>query len=302
MTGNIKIADGTQGTGKVLTSDAAGLATWQAVPAQVETDPKVGNLSVNKTPKWSGTTLADGTITDNGNVGIGEANPQGILHVSQAGVFSGVAFAGTGTNDLTANISGYTGTGTTTYVIKINNAGPDPNLIQISNNGGSSFRSAFPIANPISMGFGVTATFAATGGHTFADQWTFSVTKGFNDLLVVDSGRVGINTKTPLATLDVVGGDARINLMTVGRGNGNDSTNTAIGLRALANHISITIPENTAVGFNALLANTIGERNTANGSLALLSNTTGNDNTANGKSALESNTTGDFNTAIGREA
>ncbi len=31
ITGNVKIADGTQGTGKILTSDANGLATWQMI-------------------------------------------------------------------------------------------------------------------------------------------------------------------------------------------------------------------------------------------------------------------------------
>jgi hypothetical protein len=33
VAGNVKIADGTQGAGKVLTSDANGLATWQASTA-----------------------------------------------------------------------------------------------------------------------------------------------------------------------------------------------------------------------------------------------------------------------------
>ena len=80
VTGNIKIADGTQGAGKVLTSDAAGLANWQPVP--LETDPRVGNLSVNKTPKWNGTTLTDGSITDNGNVGIGTTTPSAKLEVA----------------------------------------------------------------------------------------------------------------------------------------------------------------------------------------------------------------------------
>ena len=32
----------------------------------VETDPKVGNLTANKIPRWNGTTLADGIVTDDG--------------------------------------------------------------------------------------------------------------------------------------------------------------------------------------------------------------------------------------------
>ncbi len=303
VTGNIKIANGTQGEGKVLTSDANGLSSWQVVPPPTEIDPKVGNLSVNKTPKWNGINLANGSITDNGNVGIGEANPQGILHVSQPFIFAGVNFAGTGLNDLTANIGGYTGTATTTYIIKINNAGPVPNLIQVSSDGGSSFGSAIPIANPVILANGVTASFSATGGHTFGDQWTWSVGKSFNNVLFAESGRVGINTITPIATLEVAGGDARINGLTLGRGRGNDTTNTAIGFKALDNSDLFSFrANNTAIGYEALAANTAGSLNTAVGSQALRSNTSGASNTATGYEALDGNTTGGNNTAIGRQA
>ena len=42
----------------------------------VEIDPKVGALTLNKVPKWNGTTLADGIVYDNGtNVGIGTTTP-----------------------------------------------------------------------------------------------------------------------------------------------------------------------------------------------------------------------------------
>ena len=61
--GNIKIADGTQGTGKVLTSDANGLACWQA-------------LSV----PWANS--GDNIYNSHAYVGIGNANPQFRLDVS----------------------------------------------------------------------------------------------------------------------------------------------------------------------------------------------------------------------------
>ena len=79
--GSLTLANGTQGAGKVLTSDANGLSNWQAIPTVAETDPQVSAAKLNSVPKWNGTTLIDGNIIDNGNVGIGEANPQGILHV-----------------------------------------------------------------------------------------------------------------------------------------------------------------------------------------------------------------------------
>lgn len=76
LLGNIKIADGTQGANKVLTSDATGLATWQNIPAATEVDPQVSSSASNQIPKWNGSSLSDGIITDNGsNVGIGTNVP-----------------------------------------------------------------------------------------------------------------------------------------------------------------------------------------------------------------------------------
>jgi hypothetical protein len=76
--------------------------------------------------------------------------------------------------------------------------------------------------------------------------------------------------------------------------------NTACGFQALLNNT--TGFTNTASGYSALFSNTIGISNTANGALALYSNTTGSSNTASGYSALQSNTTGSNNTAVGYSA
>jgi hypothetical protein len=56
---------------------------------------------------------------------------------------------------------------------------------------------------------------------------------------------------------------------------------------------------NTAVGFNAMQANTTGSGNTVVGTSALGRNTTGSGNVGFGGSAIGNNTTGSFNTAIG---
>ena len=198
--GNVKIADGTQGLGKVLTSDANGLAVW-AAPATL---PSGSN---NQTLRYNGSNLESSSalINTGSSIGIGESNPQGILHVSQPFNFVGVNFSGSGLNDLIVNNSGYTGSGTNSYVIRINNAGPDPNIIEISNDGGTTFSAPTAITTTIVLANGVTASFAATGGHTFGDQWAWTIGPSFNNILVANNGKVGIGTALPNASLDIAG-------------------------------------------------------------------------------------------------
>jgi hypothetical protein len=91
--------------------------------------------------------------------------------------------------------------------------------------------------------------------------------------------------------------DLVVNSLTLGRGGGNDLTNTAIGYRALRDNT--TGDDNTAVGSDTLRSNIGGDSNTAVGQTALVDNTTGNFNTATGVQALTANTTGIFNVANG---
>jgi hypothetical protein len=110
--------------------------------------------------------------------------------------------------------------------------------------------------------------------------------------------------------------DATLNGLTVGKGGGAVSTNTAVGASALVANTSGSV--NTAIGYNALDANTSGLQNTAVGNMAVssittgnnntgighraLESSTGNDNSAVGSAALQSNTTGASNVAIGQAA
>ena len=110
---------------------------------------------------------------------------------------------------------------------------------------------------------------------------------------------VGINGGTNTTySLDSGSKDIIVNGLTVGKGPGSVSTNTAIGSNALK--INLTGANNTAIGSNALSANTA-SYNTAIGSNALQKNIAGTANTAIGFSALSANTASN-NTAIGHYA
>ncbi len=91
--------------------------------------------------------------------------------------------------------------------------------------------------------------------------------------------------------------DATINGVRVGRGNGNVSTNTAVGTSAI--NAAATGASNTAVGTTALRDVTSGISNTALGASALIQSTTGDYNTALGSNAMFANTSGGSSVAIG---
>lgn len=150
-----------------------------------------------------------------------------------------------------------------------------------------------------------------TGSITLAATAAGSDTQiQFNDggtNLGGDSGLV-YNKTTNTLTVDVVD---------IGTGAGNIATNTAIGDQALdANTIGLenvavglrTLTSNTtgdyctAIGADALFANTSGDYNTAVGSDAAVLTSTGISNTAVGASALVYNVSGSFNTAFGAAA
>lgn len=69
---------------QVLQTNGAGNTNWvnASALAITETDPQVSSATANKIPKWNGTALTDGLITDNGtNIGIGTTAPTAKLQV-----------------------------------------------------------------------------------------------------------------------------------------------------------------------------------------------------------------------------
>ena len=77
VAGQMKITGGIPGVGKVLTSDATGLASWS-----IESDPQIGTNTTNYLSKWDGSALVTSQLFDNGtNVGIGTSTPNTELEV-----------------------------------------------------------------------------------------------------------------------------------------------------------------------------------------------------------------------------
>jgi hypothetical protein len=94
--------------------------------------------------------------------------------------------------------------------------------------------------------------------------------------------------------------DQSISGLTVGKGLGSQSSNTAVGNGALGSNTSGNT--NSAFGFYSLISNTTGSSNSSYGYTAMQNNTTGANNVAYGHSALFSNTTASNNTAVGFQA
>jgi hypothetical protein len=102
-------------------------------------------------------------------------------------------------------------------------------------------------------------------------------------------------TLSASSTLTVTGAGS-IQGLTVGRGAGAISSNTAVGASALG--ANTTGANNTAVGYQSLQANTTASNNTAVGYQASYTGTTGTQNTALGYRALYTNNTNNA-TALG---
>jgi len=126
---------------------------------------------------------------------------------------------------------------------------------------------------------------------------------------VIFEGHSSTSTTTPLtieatgaATFSssvTTGADATINGVTVGKGAGNVSTNTALGFLPL--NANTTGSDNTSIGYGSLYLNTTGIQNTALGHQSIFQNVTGSSNTGIGYRALYNNTVSN-NTAVGYEA
>jgi hypothetical protein len=137
-------------------------------------------------------------------------------------------------------------------------------------------------------------------GGTITTYGTFTDTSNYRRLALKMSSAGVAEIVAEGAGSGSTGNVLQIEGLTIGKGGGAISTNTALGASAL--NANTTGTDNAAVGYQSLIANTTGSRNSASGTSSLFANTTGSDNTALGTFALFTNVSSSENTALGSRA
>lgn len=208
------------------------------------------------------------------------------------------------------------GSGSDTDNILVGQNGAGTNTFAVTGNG-EIYTAATPTATAFSHYFGETASAGIIRPKTLANVKTEIVTTAAVDAakanIVTGTGTntsiakwTGTNTQgnsniTDNGTIVSVSTDMSANGMRVGRGVGNDNTNTVLSANGLsANTTGLNL---TSIGYNSLSANTTGVQNLGLGYNTLTNNTTGNANLAIGTATLYSITSGSSNNvAIGTGA
>ncbi|MCF8298785.1 MAG: tail fiber domain-containing protein [Saprospiraceae bacterium] len=319
INGTIKITGGTPGAGKVLTSDANGLASW--------TTPTTYANSIDD--------LSDG-INDGSSVFIGNSSgsqDDGLNYNTALGNGASSSIT-SGTNNATlgryANANNLTGCNNTAigsyagrgpvgnssvsgcvfigYMAGVNNT--SDNKLYIDN----SVTSTPLIGGDFSTNqIDINGTIKITGGTPGAGK---VLTSDANGLASWTTPTTYANSIDDLS--DGIYGGYSLFLGANAGGNDDASNNFNVGIGVNSLIVNTSGYDNTAIGYNALFSNQTGNwntsigtealkentdsKNTAIGYHSLNQNTSGTGNTAVGYNTLNANTTGDYNTAIGYSA
>ncbi|MEQ9656965.1 tail fiber domain-containing protein, partial [Fulvivirga sp.] len=277
IVGNIKITDGTQAAGRVLTSDANGLASWQA--ASSSGWGLTGNSGTNASTNFIGTTDAVDLSIRVNNV------PSGKIEINNltANTFLGYSAGSSGTGEFN------TGIGWNALTLNTGHSNTSIGSYSMLNNAGGSNNTAI----------GRDAMRANTSGGTNTAVGVVSLYRNTSGVNNTALGGIALNENTTGSENTAVGTQA-MQMNTVGNGN------TATGFYALLQN---TASNNVAVGNRALESNTTGTGNTALGYFAGFTttfanaNVTGSDNTYIGYNTGPGSTTQLTNaTAIGANA
>jgi hypothetical protein len=269
-----------------------------------------GSGTTNYVSKWtSSSALGNSQIFDNGtSVGIGTATPTSPFDVrkSPGGYLPMANFESVGTAVTEFIIAKFSGS-----VSNSSNLGDNSRIDyqQKTNSNNNYFNQWFLNAN----GGGAARISVRFPGH-LANNASGQIHLATNNsggapvtnFVMFESGNIamqGGGTFTDAGyRLDVSGTfrstlDANINGLTVGKGGGSVSTNTAVGINSLSANTSGS--GNTSLGWGSALAVNTGSRNTYIGQSAAYQASSGSDNVAIGWSAANTLTTGIGNIFIG---
>jgi hypothetical protein len=225
--GTLRIAGGAPGTGKILTSDAIGNATWQPPATGIS-----GSGAAGQATFWTGASAVSGDNSffwDNATkrLGIGTPTP-----ASKLSVFGGVTVGSNWAGSTAAPtdgliVQGFAGFGDNSpdTIVDIRSATTITPMLKITNTNGGN--------EDATIGFDLTddSTDLFTIGVDDSDSDKFKISTtalGTNDRIVIDAtGAVSVGTASPSAgykfqVYDGGGGDAAMGLT----GNGNSASVT----------------------------------------------------------------------------
>jgi uncharacterized protein (UPF0335 family) len=324
VAGSIRMVDGNQASGKVMVSDANGKASW-VTPSVLESDPQVSSTTTNYVPKWNGTTLTDGSLFDNGNIGIGTNSPSYPLQISSS-QRDLLGLHGSGTTGTWLWLKNTSTGGVGWRFISTGSAnGEGPGKLIISDDLGGPQRMVFDGNGNIGIGSASPTQKLDVNGKTRTTtfQMTNAPTAGY--ILQTDASGNGswVNPATTIAVDKIIDADGDTKVEVEESPNENkirfdlDGTeyfvmnkgrievkNTGysifMGDNAGPNDDG-TNNNNVAIGNSAMTTNTSGGGNIAIGSNTL-SNANSSDNIAIGENTLWNLTSGTGNTAVGKAA